>query len=819
MAQNEEIKIKIAADVESAGAAKSLGELKGALESANESTKSLRAQLKEITLELQNTEVGSARFNELSIKAGELKDQIADTQAVINATAGSATENLGKSLQGVASIGIRGFQGLQSAQALFGSDSKALEKSLVQLQAVAGMADAIQSLGGLSDQITNIKAGFTAFTKSAIGGLQGIKGAVAATGIGLLVIAVGLLVAYWDDIKGLMTGVSAEQEKLNELAAAEVETQKSKLDQLNGQDNILRLQGLSEKQILELKIKQTDEVIAATENQIKQNEITFKAQYEAEKRNREILKGILTFLQAPLLTVLKTIDEIAAFAGFETNLAEGLLDFESKLIFDEGEVEAEFKKAQKEQIDGLNKLKNDRAGMVLQIQQIDKQAAEERKKIAQEALDNEKANDAERLQAKRDLQDAELELMDEGIEKELLKNKYKYERLIEDTKNDEKLKNSEKLKLNEAYAQQQTQQEEAIRADFLIKEKELADKKRIAAAEQAVIEATDTQTKYDAELALLKTKYEVEIADTKLTAEEKGRIDAEYIANKQVLDDNYNKWKTQQDAIIAETELSKAQFDLENSQLDFDSKVAKLNQITELQLQSIEAQRLAELSNTELTGAEKEAIEEKYRQQRITAETAATDAIKALKQQELQATLDTAAKGLNAGQALADAVFAVKKRGLEKGSKEEEKVARQQFAVNKALQLGLAVIDGFKAVTSSLAQSPIAIGPVPNPAGIASLAFAIATSAANIVKIAAAKFEGGGGASTPAAPSPSMGGGGGEGGTAPTTFTPSTFFGLGQTQQQGGATTPPPQQVYVLETDITSTQNRVSVIENRAKIE
>ena len=87
---------------------------------------------------------------------------------------------------------------------------------------------------------------------------------------------------------------------------------------------------------------------------------------------------------------------------------------------------------------------------------------------------------------------------------------------------------------------------------------------------------------------------------------------------------------------------------------------------------------------------------------------------------------------------------------LEEGSKEEEELARKQFKFNKALQLGGAIIDAGKAITASLASAPIAIGPVPNPAGIASLAFAATTSAVNIAKIAATQFESTGGpADTP----------------------------------------------------------------------
>ena len=90
-------------------------------------------------------------------------------------------------------------------------------------------------------------------------------------------------------------------------------------------------------------------------------------------------------------------------------------------------------------------------------------------------------------------------------------------------------------------------------------------------------------------------------------------------------------------------------------------------------------------------------------------------------------------------------------------SKKKEERAKKNFAVQKGLNLTLATVDGFKAITSSLAQSPIAIGPIPNlPAGIASLAFAGLTSAVNIAKIATTKFKGG-----------SVSGGGGGGAPSP----------------------------------------------------
>jgi len=123
-----------------------------------------------------------------------------------------------------------------------------------------------------------------------------------------------------------------------------------------------------------------------------------------------------------------------------------------------------------------------------------------------------------------------------------------------------------------------------------------------------------------------------------------------------------------------------------------------------------------------------------------------------------QAQLDVSRQSLQSVQNVSDLFFSIKSAKLKKGSAEELALAKKQFNVNKALQLGLAVIDGYKAVTTSLASAPVAIGPVPNPAGIASLAFAVTTSLANIAKIAASKFEGGGAGAPSTGGSPSGGG-------------------------------------------------------------
>ena len=177
-----------------------------------------------------------------------------------------------------------------------------------------------------------------------------------------------------------------------------------------------------------------------------------------------------------------------------------------------------------------------------------------------------------------------------------------------------------------------------------------------------------------------------------------------------------------------------------------------------------------------------------------------------------EAAINVGNQALGAFSALADAQLAIRTKGLEKGSEEEQKAAKRDFETRKKISIASAVISGLEGLVNIwTAKSTI---PQPFDAiyrGVQT-ALLVGITAANIAKIKASTFQG----TTP--PSATDTGGGGGGGAAPEapTFTPTSFFGLGQTtqfnpQEQG------PTRVYVTEGDISNTQNRVRVVENRAR--
>ena len=737
------------------------------MQNASDAGQSLKRQLREITQELQNLEPGSARFQDLAQRAGELRDTISDTQAVIKATAGSPMENLGKGLQGVASIGLNGFQAVSGAMQAFGLEGEALQESMAKLQGIMAMTQAIESLGGMKDTITNLKTGFTAFTNSAKVGLQGVKGAVAATGIGLLVIAIGTLVAYWGDIKALVSGVSAEQEALNAKAAKNVEIEEQKTKRLKASDNILRMQGLSEKQILEMKVAQVGKEITALGIKIKQAKITLDSQVDAEKRNYEITKGIIQFTTIGLQLILGTIDKITeglAAVGImdkALTLRDDMNSYLASFLFDPEAVKTEGQKTITEMEDKLLELKNEQAGYQLEIKNMDKKSADDRRRLANEnskqAADDAKTAAEKELTEKRKLEDAKNELMDESLQKDLDANKLKYDRLIEDAKKGQTTINAQTQELIDTYNAQKDKDDEAAKAkwDKIQAEKEKAQKE----ADEKML--ADMRTKDAAEY-----KADADLRDAKIKN----------------MEDGYAKEKAVREAAFQD-EL----YDLQNALDD--------EKITREQYDILTAEA-TQKRNDEIAAINKKSAEEE------------AAAAKELKEQKIQAVSDTISTISNLAE-----LFAGK----------NEKAQRRAFNIQKGAQIAQATIDTYKSATgaySSLSSIPI-VGPV---LGAAAAAAAITAGILNIKKIASTQFKtDGGGGNTPS-PSPA---GGGEGATpnvasAPTPPSLTINGGAMGGSEGGGLQLYGARQTavrsYVVESDITNTQGRLNTYQQRSEI-
>ena len=495
-------------DVNSSQAVTGLNNLDTALKRVDKSATDVNASFEEVYGDLKplTARMGEAedRLYELALAGQSATKEYQDllqtvgnyrkvqmqTDMTVDAAATTFDAKLGGALQGVTSA----FAGVQGAMALTGNQSEELEQALLKVQGAMALAEGVRG-------IREGAVAFKAMGTSAKIALSGIRTGIAATGIGVLLLALGAVVAYWDDITSAISGVSSEQEKLNAQAQANLDIQQQKLDSIGGQENILKLQGKSERDILKMKIAQTDEVIKATENQIAQNDITAKAQIAASQRNRDILSGIIKFIQAPLSILLSTIDSVGDALGQDFGLAKGLDNLINKgasLIFNP---EGEKKKAEetrKESLKALEKLKNDKAGYQISINNIDKQAAKDAAAKQKETDDKNIQLAKEKADALERIRQGEIDTEAERRAEELKQVKKQYAELIAEAEKYYGLNSEKVLSLKEA----QRTKEKELQAKFDAEDaerKKVEDEKNKADAEKQIeIERAVT----DAKLAL-----------------------------------------------------------------------------------------------------------------------------------------------------------------------------------------------------------------------------------------------------------------------------------------------------------------------------
>lgn len=394
--------------------------------------------------------------------------------------------------------------------------------------------------GGMATKFIKLYKGFQEGFKAVklfTQGLSGMQKALIATGIGAFVVALGLIVAYWDDIKGAINGVSSEQKKL--LADTE-KTKKANEEALaatQASENSLKLQGMSEKEILALKIKQTDEIIASTELQLKAQQSIRDSQIEAAQRNQDIAQGVIRFTSLPFVIILKQIDSLskalAKLTGKDiaTNLEKGFSGGIAKMIFDPEDVKKEVDGSIKETEKQLADAKNRRDGFILKNQADAKKSADKAKaakekedeenKKAEEKAAKEKANALEAIRL------AEIDTEAERREEELRAEKEKYDKLIEQAEeygeDTAELKTAQATKLKEI-------QDKFDKADADKKAKE--DKKKLKEQEDLVasLEADKEQEEltFEEQREDIARREAIFLEDKTLTETQRNQVEANF---------------------------------------------------------------------------------------------------------------------------------------------------------------------------------------------------------------------------------------------------------------------------------------------------
>jgi hypothetical protein len=420
---------KIATDFKNVGksiaAAFSGNEVKKALAEQNKAfddlnkkgvplTRVLRGLKNELNQLEESGQGGTEAFRKLTAEAARLEDQIGDTRARVSNLA-SDTFKFDAAVQATQGLAA-GFEIAQGAAALFGTENEDLQQTIAKTTAAIAIANGLQQISALLLEESKIKTFALAAAQTAYNGvialttgaLKGLRLALAATGVGTLIVALGALVAYWDDIKTAITGVSEAQRDLNATSEKVLKVEQDKLAAIGDQDEVLKLQGKTEREILNLKVKQSEQTLIAQQTAIKNAQTTLKLQIEAETKSFQTLRNIARFaievnlavlrvIAAPLDLLISTANEISEALGFEkisstineqlSKLAATGAETISKLVFDPQETKASGEAALQESEKALKDLQNQRAGFLNSIKDLDQKAADDAAAKAKEAAD------------------------------------------------------------------------------------------------------------------------------------------------------------------------------------------------------------------------------------------------------------------------------------------------------------------------------------------------------------------------------------------------------------------------------------------------
>lgn len=166
---------------------------------APEAVGSLKKQLREAQAEVaalaDKFGATSKEAVEAAKRAAELKDKIGDAKSLTDAFNPDAKfKALSSSLAGVAS----GFGAVQGAMGLFGTESKDLEKQLLKVQSAMALSQGLQAVGESIDSFKQLGA---VIKTQVVSAFSTLRGAIIATGIGALAVAVGLVITNFESFK------------------------------------------------------------------------------------------------------------------------------------------------------------------------------------------------------------------------------------------------------------------------------------------------------------------------------------------------------------------------------------------------------------------------------------------------------------------------------------------------------------------------------------------------------------------------------------------------------------------------------------------
>jgi hypothetical protein len=271
---------------------------------AVESIGNVKKALKEANAELVNAQANFGDYSKEAIAAAkrvaELKDRISEARETADLfDPGKKFQALAGAVNAVAG----GFTAVQGALGVIGVESEDLQKSLLKVQSALALS---QGLSAVTDSAKDFQRLATIVKTNVVTAFSTLRGAIIATGVGALAIAVGLVAANFDKVKkavldfipGLaqvgtffssiiekvtdFVGITSQAERA--LASLEKTTKRGN-ESIEARIKVLTAQGGKEKEIHELNLQQGEAELNALRQRLA---TTGKLTEDEQKRFREL---------------------------------------------------------------------------------------------------------------------------------------------------------------------------------------------------------------------------------------------------------------------------------------------------------------------------------------------------------------------------------------------------------------------------------------------------------------------------------------------------------------------------------------------------
>ena len=664
----------------------------------------VRKALKEANMELlaMQDQFGAASKEAINAakKVAELKDRIEDARETADLF------DPGKKFQAFVTLGSQiasGFAAVQGAMALVGVESEEVQKQLLKVQGAMALAKGIGDLKDFGKSWQQVKI----FVANATNGMSSFKKALLATGIGLFVVAVGTLIAYWDDLKNAILGTNditkAYAESQKEVTKAVIDA-KTKFKEVTTAMSLAKDGVISKEQAL----KTYNEKLGDTFGKTNSLEI---AEQRMAKYTNTYLKAIELRTRAQVF--YGKASEAAAKAAAGEDVEPGFWETLGNSILSAGNSTAFASKQAESYAKNTADLNDQQIKFTAEADKLMKEAIIAEDELAkltkgnnqEKVKDNKKTNDLiikQNEDAIRALQKANDDLIKSRLsdrEKELFELEKNYKEQFEIIKKGGKSTAS----LTELYEKQKADVEKKYKEERLKKEEEfqtvikgLTDRlQQEAAVSEQDAARKAIEDKYAKEREELMKQYPNNLALLILLKQnEKAELDK--------VDKDFAQKKAEEDA-------AKLLQQSTNEDLSFQERLAKISEREQMESQLVfksEDDRLAFLK-------------------------ANSDAKKAIIAAETQFRIDQAQKASDVLGQLSDAVG-------------------RETAAGKVMAIAAATINTYLAASKAL--TGIKTGnPIGAAIAIAQTAAVIATGIKTIREIAKVKVPGGGGGSAPSA--------------------------------------------------------------------